>query len=225
MELLPFVLFGVAFAAVVAWAVAKGRAAAALRARTLGEIGFTPASSDAETLAAELARHENNSEYRYAVLEPMRTRIDGRPVWFYTKERARQGWTVSAYEFRFPLRRPSAEGLVLFYKPTALASGTNVTLRGSLASDGFEPRPGDLTRLEIPVDSRQGNLIGALGPAHSSLYELIDTKVLAALEPVADHGALVVNCRGGWCGLASSTIRTHFDVAELWPIVRQLVVS
>jgi len=225
MEFLPFILFGAAFAAVVAWAIGKGRVAAAARVRTLAESGFAPASSDAETLAAELVRHENNSEYRYAVVEPMRATVDCKPVWFYTKERARQGWTVSAYEFRFPLRRPSAEGLVLFYKPTALASGTDVTLTGSLAWDGFEPRPNDLTRLEIPVDSKQGNLIGVLGPAHGSLYELIDTKALATLEPVADYGALAVNCRGGWCSLASSTIRTDFDVAELWPIVRQLVAS
>jgi len=222
-ELLPFILFAVVFAAVVVVALAKGRGHTAARARTLSEMGFAPASEDAESLAAEVARQENDSEYRYRVSEPMRATVDGKPVWFYTKERSRQGWTVSAFEFRFPLRRPSAEGLVLFYKPTDLAAGTTVTSTGSLATEGFDAQPDDLTRLEIPVDIQQGNLIGVLGPAHGSLYELIDNKALAALEPVADHGALVVNCRGGWGSLASSTIRTRFDVAELWLIVRQLV--
>jgi hypothetical protein len=225
MELVPFVLFGVAFAVVVAWAVAKGRAAAAARARTLAEMGFAPAPSDAETLAAEVARQENNSEYCYRVSAPMRASVDGKPVWLYAKERARQGHVVSAHELRFPLRRPSTEGLVLFYKPTALASGTTATLIGSLATSGFDSQPDDLTRLEIPVDRKQGNLIGVLGPAHGSLYELIDAKALAALEPVGDFGALVVSCRGDWCSFASSTTRLDLDLVRLWPIVQQLVAS
>lgn len=225
MQLLPFLLFGIAFVAVVAWAVARGRADAAARARTLVAMGFAPAPSAAESLAAEVAVHENNSEYRYRVSEPMRASIEGQPVWFYAKERARQGSVVAAHELRFPLRRPSAEGLVLFYKPTALASGTTATLVGSLATSGFDSQPDDLTRLEIPVDRRQGNLIGVLGPAHGSLYELIDAKALAALEPVGDFGALVVTCRGDWCSLASSTTRMDLDLARLWPIVQQLVAS
>jgi hypothetical protein len=225
MELLPFVLFGVAFVGVAAWAIARGRADAAARVRTLVAMGFAPAPADAETLAAEVARHENNSEYRYCVAEPMRASVEGRPVWFYAKERARQGQVVSAHELRFPLRRPSAEGLVLFYKPTALARGTTVTLIGNLATGGFDSQPDDLTRIDVPVDHAQGNLIGALGPAHASLHDLIDAKALAALEPVGDFGVLVVTCRGDWCTLASSTTRMALDLARLWPIVQQLAVS
>jgi hypothetical protein len=225
MEFLPFILFGAAFAAVVTWAVAKGRADAAVRARTLVEMGFASAPSDAETLAAAVARHENNPAYRYRVSGPMRAAVDGKPVWFYAKERAMQGHAVSAHEFRFPLHRPSAEGLVLFYKPTALASGTTATLIGSLATSGFDSQPDDLTRLEIPVDRKHGNLIGVLGPARASLYELIDARTLAALEPVGDFGALVVICRGDWCSLGSSTTRMDLDLVRLWSIVQQLVAS
>ena len=225
MELFPFILFGVAFAAVVAWAVTKGRADAAARARTLVTMGFAPAPSDAETLAAEVARHENNSECRYRVSEPMRASVHGKSIWFYAKERATQGSLVSAHEFRFPLRRPSAEGLVLFYKPSALASGTTATLIGNLATEGFDSQPDDLTRLEIAGDRKHGNLIGALGPAHGSLHELIDSKALAALESVGDFGALVVVCRGDWCSLASSTTRIKLDLVRLWPIVQQLVAA
>jgi len=225
MELLPFILFGVAFAAVVAWAVTKGRGRAAARVRTLVTMGFAPAPADAETLAEEVSRHENNSEYRYRVSEPMRASVHGKSVWFYAKERATQGSIVSAHEFRFPLRRPSAEGLVLFYKPSALASGMTTTLIGNLATEGFDSQPDDLTRLEIPVDRKHGNLIGALGPTHGSLYELIDAKALAALEPVGDFGALVVVCRGDWCSLASSTTRMELDLVRLWPVVQQLVAS
>ena len=62
----------------------------------------------------------------------MRTSLDGKSVWFYTKERARQGHVVVAHEFRFPLERNSCEGLVLFFKPSALRPGTSATLIGSL---------------------------------------------------------------------------------------------
>ena len=42
-------------------------------------------------------------------------------------------------------------------------------------------------------DRRRGrHLIGVLGPARASLYELIDARTLDALEPVGDLGALVV---------------------------------
>lgn len=225
MELLPFILFGVALAAVATWAIARARATSAARVQALTGMGFAPAPSDAETLAAEVAQHEHNSEYRYRVLEPMRASVDGKPVWFYAKERAQQGSVVSAHELRFPLRRRSADGLVLFYKPTALASGTTATLIGNLATSGFDSQPDDLTRLEIPPDRKHGNLIGVLGPAHSSLYDLIDVSALAALEPVGDFGVLVVACRGEWCSLASSTTRMDLDLAGLWPIVRQLVAS
>lgn len=124
-----------------------------------------------------------------------------------------------------PPRALQAGRLVLFYKPTALASGTTATLIGNLATAGFDSQPDDLTRLEIPADRKSGNLIGVLGPPHSSLYDLIDDTSLETLEPVGDFGALVVICRGDWCTLASSTTRMDFDVVRLWPTVQQLAVS
>lgn len=225
MEFLPFILFGVVFVVVVVWAIAKGRANRAARTRQFLALGFAPvpSASDAETLAGDVARQENNNGYGYRVTDPMRASVEGKPVWFYTKERTQQGSTVSAYEFRFPLRRRSAEGLVLFYKPTYLAHGTTVTSIGSLATDGFDSQPDDLTRIEIPVDQKRGNLIGALGPAHRSLYDLVDVEVLAALEPVGDFGIQVVTCRDEWCTLANSSIRMSLDLGHLWPLVQRLV--
>jgi hypothetical protein len=224
-RLVPFIVFGVAFVALVAWFVAKGRARAAARARTLAALGFAAAPSEAAALSAAVAQAENNSDDNYRVVEPMRASVHGKPVWFYVKERSQQGSVVSAYELRFPLHRPSTEGVVLFYKPTDLASGTTATLIGDLATDGFDSQPDDLTRLEIPVDRKKGNLIGALGPAHRSLYDLIDADALDVLEPVGDFGALVVICRDDGCSVASSTTRTNFDLARLWPIVERLMAS
>lgn len=225
MELLPFVLFGIGFAALVAWLLAKARADRLARIQTLCGMGFAPCAAEAGALAEEVARHENSSEYRYHVQDPMRASLDGEPVWFYTKERARQGHVVAAHELRFPLERDSSEGLVLFFKPSALRPGTLATLSGSLATAGWDAQPDDLTRLEVPVELQQSNLIGVLAPAVASLYELIDQKQLAALQQVADSGVLVVTCRGGWCSLANSTPRMDFDLERLWPVVRQLMAG
>jgi len=220
--LLPFIIFGIGFAALVAWILVKGRADRRARIQTLFRMGFAPFSADAETLAEQVARFENNSEYRYRVEDPLRASLAGGPVWFYIKERARQGHVVTAHEFRFRLDRDSSEGLVLFFKPSALRPGTSATLIGSLATSGWDSQPDDLTRLEVPVELRQSNLIGILAPANASLFELIDSKDLAALQSVADFGILVVTCRGGWCSFANSTTRMDLDLERLWPLIQQL---
>lgn len=113
--------------ALVVWFVARGRARTAARIRALGARGFAPVPSEAAALSEAVAQHENNSEFNYRVREPMRTSIGGKPVWFYGKERSSHESVVSAYELRFPLRRRSKDGVVLFYKPD-LASGTSATL-------------------------------------------------------------------------------------------------
>jgi hypothetical protein len=79
-------------------------------------------------------------------------------------------------------------------------------------------------QIEIPAD-RKGNLLGALGPAHSSLYDLIDAGTLAALEPVGDFGVLVVICSDEWCSVAGSSTRMDIDVSRLFPIVKRLLAS
>jgi len=225
MELVPFAAFGLAFAALVGWLVAKSRAGAKVRLDLLARMGFAPCPSEAGSLAEQVAQHENNSEYRYRVTDPMRASVGDEPVWFYTKERMRQGSIVAAHELRFPLERPSSEGLVLFMKPSALRAGTTATLIGSLATAGWDAHPDDLTRVEVPVDLEGSNLIGVLGPAGASLYDLIDAKHVAALGQVGDFGVLVVTCRGRWCSLASSTTRMDLDLERLWPLVQQLVAS
>jgi len=111
---------------------------------------------------------------------------------------------------------------VLFFKPSALRPGTSATLIGSLATSGWDAQPDDLTRLEVPVELLESNLIGILAPANASLFDLIDAKDLAVLQPVADFGILVVHCRGGWCSLASSTTRMDLDLERLWPLIQQL---
>lgn len=221
---MPFLAFGVAFAALVARLLMKARADRRARGEKLVRMGFAPCSSEAEIemLVEQITCFENNSGYRYRVEEVMRISLRGDAAWFYRKERSRSGNIVAVHEFHFPLDRPSREGVVLFFKPSALRSGTSATFVGSLATGGWDSQPDDLTRLPVPEDLRHGNLIGILAPAGASLFELIEPKAIAALQPVGDHGATRVACRDGWCSFSSSSTRHDFDLEGLWSIIQGL---
>jgi hypothetical protein len=129
---------------------------------------------------------------------------------------------VGADELLIPLRRPSAQAVMLFVKPTGVPAGTATKLIGAVATGAWDSQPDDLTKLEIPVDLRQTNLIGLLGPSGASLYDLMDPATLSALQHVGDHGALVVMCRGEWCSLAAASPRMPLDLERLWPLVSGL---
>ncbi len=220
--LLPFVIFAVGFAGLILWILLKDRTSAAKRARELSELGFRPCGPEAHALAERVSRLENNSEYRYEVQAPLCLSLGEKAVYQYTKERRRQGHVVAVQELLLSLERPAPDGLVLFYKPSSLRRGTTTTLISHLATGAWDARPDDVVPLDIPVDLQQGNLIGALAPAGASLYDLIDPKTLAQLEPVADFGVLAVSCRGDDCTLTSAGSRSPLVLARLCPVVRQL---
>lgn len=222
MEMLPFVVFGVAFLALVVWAVRRGRAADAARSERLRALGFSPCPDEVAFLEEKVTWLENNSEYRYTVENPHRASLRGQPAYHYTKGRHRQGHIVAADEILIPLRRPSPQGLMLFVKPTKLAAGTASDLIGAVATGAWDSQPDDLSRLEIPVGLQRTNLIGILAPSGGSLYDLIEPGTLSGLQHVGDHGALVVTCRGEWCSLASTSARMPLDVDKLWPLVSGL---
>ena len=222
MEMLPFVVFGLAFLALVVWMVLRGRTADAARKERLRALGFAPCPDEADSLVGKVTALENNSEYRYTVEQPYRASLRGQPAYHYSKFRHRQGHIVGADELLIPLRRPSPQGLMLFLKPTGVPAGTATTLIGAVATGAWDSQPDDLRKLEIPVDLRDTNLIGALGPSGTSFYDLIDAATLSALQHVGDHGALVVICRGEWCSLGAPTPGTPLDVDKLWSLVSGL---
>ena len=222
MEMLPFAVFGAAFLALVVWMALRGRASAAARKERLRALGFAPCPDEVGSLVKKVKWLENNSEYRYTVEKPYRALLRGQPAYSYSKFRHRQGHIVGADELLIPLRRPSPQGLMLFVKPTGLPAGTATKLIGAVATGAWDSQPDDLTKLEIPVDLRHTNLIGALGPSGASFYDLIDPATLSALQHVGDHGALVVICRGEWCSLAAASPRMPLDLDKLWPLVSGL---
>ena len=111
---------------------------------------------------------------------------------------------------------------MLFVKPTGIPAGTATNLIGAVATGAWDSQPDDLAKLEIPIDLKHTNLMGALGPSGATLYDLIDTATLSALQHVGDHGALVVTCRGEWCSLAAASLRMPLDLDKLWPLASGL---
>jgi hypothetical protein len=222
LEMLPFVVFGVAFLGLILWMALRGRASDTARKGRLQALGFAPCPDEVAFLTKTVTRIENNAEYRYSVEKPYRASLRGQHAYYYSKSRRRRGHIVGADELLVPLRRPSPAGVTLFVKPTGVPAGTATKLIGAVATGGWDSQPDDLEKLEIPVDLQQTNLIGVLGPSGASLYDLIDPATLSALQQVGDHGALVVMCRGEWCSLAAPSPRMPLDLDKLWPLVSGL---
>ena len=223
LEFLPFVVFGLAFIALVVWLTLRSRQARAAQARKLAHMGFKPCNQETGTLVERVTGLENNSEYRYSVENPLRASFNGSVAYFYSKSRHRQGSIVAADEFLLPLKRPSEQGLLLFVKPTNLPQGTALKVIGAVATGAWDSQPDDLNKLQIPPGLQGTNLIGVLGPAGTSLYDLIGASTLALVQQVGDAGALSVMCRGPWCSLSSPSARMPLDLNKMLPIVRRLL--
>jgi hypothetical protein len=222
-DFLPIIFLGVLFVALVAWLVSKGWASKAERSRALEILGFSPCPSETDTLTKRLTWLENNAEYQLSVDNPMRASLHGKTVYTYSKSRRRQSQITATEEILFPLTRLSSEGAMLFVKPSNLPAGTATRLIGAVATGAWDSQPDDMTKLDIPVGLEGSNIIGAMGPAGRSLYDLIDSQILARLQQVGDGGALIVLVRGEWCSLSSPGGHLRFNWDKLWPTVQHLV--
>jgi hypothetical protein len=173
-------------------------------------------------LAETVTRLENNSEYRYGIEDPMRAPLGRQHAYYYSKSRSRSGQITVAEELLFPLKRSSSAGVLLFVKPSKLPAGTATKLIGAVATGGWDSQPDDLTKLGLPVDLRNTNVIGALGPRGASLYDLLDAAALSVIQQLGDCGVMLVMCRCEWCSLASTSHRMPLDVAKLWGLIGSL---
>lgn len=218
-DLVPFVAIGIVLVVLILGLVRRERARAAAATQRLMALGFSPCPEESSTIVEQIQWLENNHEYWYQVDRPMRAALGSGTAYYYRKERHRGSRIVVFEELLVPLRRRSEEGLVLVVKPSALPSGIASRLIGSVATAAWDAQPDDLGRIELPPDLAGTNFIGALGPAGSSLFELIDMGSLKTLEGVGDCGGLTVTCRGEWCSVAGGSSSKGLDVPKLWDLV------
>jgi len=221
---LPFVFGGIVMAALVVWSVTRQRRRDRARKESLQRLGFHACPEKKAWLEETVTRIENNRGYRYEVRDPKQLGRDP-AVYFYLKlcHRHPHEDAVAEEEILFPLKRRSPSGLVLTVKPAALAHGLATRMIGALAAGPWDAQPDDLQRIELPRELVNTNLVAALGPPSASLYDLVDTKVLAVAQGLGDAGAMFVQFRDDWCMVSSASAETPFLVDRVLAGIRPLL--
>jgi hypothetical protein len=224
-EYLPFVLAGVVVVIILlVWSIsAQIKRQRGLKA-ALEQLGFKPCPEKKGWLEETVTRIENNKGFRYEVREPKR--LPGEPaVYYYIKYRhggVRED-AVAEEGILFPLKRSSANGLILIVKPSSLKAGLATRMIGAVATANWDAQPDDLQRLELPPDLKDTNLMGVLGPPGASLYNLIDISTLSVVQGLGDVGGMMVRFRDSWCSVASASAQVPFRLEELVARIRPLL--
>jgi hypothetical protein len=217
---LPFVL-ALVVAGLVVWSLAGHYRRRRARKAALAQLGFDPCPDRKGWLEETVTRIENNRAYRYEVREPKRLRGDP-DVYFYVKVRHRhpQEDAMVEEEVLFPLKRPSAAGLFLTMKPTALPAGLATRALSAMATGPWDAQPDDLQRLELPPDLKDSNLLAALGPPGARLHDLVDSGMLSLAQGLGDAGGTFVRFREAWCTVAGAGAQIPFRVDEIVARIR-----
>lgn len=221
---LPLVVVGLLAIALLIWKVVAQRRVQQSQKSALEQLGLQPCPDRKGWLEETIAHIENNSESSYEVRDPKR--LPGEPtVYYYIKMRSRYAdeAAVAEEEILFRVKRPSYAGLVLIVKPSSLASGLATRLMGAIATGPWDSQPDDLHRLEIPPDLKDTNLVGALGPRGSNLYDLVDSNMLSVVQGLGDAGGILVRLRDSWCSVAGTSAQIPFRVDELVARIRPLL--
>ncbi|HEU4335052.1 MAG TPA: hypothetical protein VFT32_11200 [Candidatus Eisenbacteria bacterium] len=204
-------------AAVIVIFIVRAIQDSAKRAReqkeTIARLGFLPCPEEKERIQSIVAKLESNPKFRYRIEEPKRLGR-GDPVYYYVKRRddPDQEHAIAEEEVLFPFQRRTAAGLMLVVKPSALASGFSSDLIGSVATGDYDAQPGGLKRIEIPPDLKGTNIVGAMGADGLALYDLVDGRVLSAVQGIGDAGGLAVTFRDDWCAISSTSRMMPFKL-------------
>ena len=224
-SLLFLVIAGAAAVALLFyWGVTAQSRKHLAREQALTRMGFSPCPDREAWLEETVTGIENNREYRYEVRDP-KCLSGTSPVYYYIKRRYHHGHEDSYVEeeILFALKRPSAAGLVLVVKPSSLAPGLATRMLGTIATGPWDAQPDDLQRLELPMDLRNTNLVGALGPPGASLYDLVDSPTLGVIQGLGDVGGMFVRFRDAWCVVASTSKQIPFRADEVVSRIRPLL--
>ncbi len=96
-------------------------------------------------------------------------------------------------------------------------------MMGAIAAGPWDVQPEDLLRIEIPPDLKDTNLVSALGPSGTSLYDLVDSSTVTVLQGFGDAGGILVRFCDSWCAVASTSAQIPFRVDELVARMRPLL--
>ena len=217
------VVLGVA--ALAAWVFLAHRKQQRAQQERLDRLGFRPCPEEKGTLEALVNRLVNDKDHHYTVEQPRR--LQGEPaIYYFVKRRDKsdsddQG--DAGEELLFRVRRRSNAGVALAVKPSSIAPGIATRMLGALATGPWTTQPDDLQRLELPADFKDTNLLGALGPPGSSLYDLVDARILSVVQGIGDVGGLTIRLRDEWCAVEAGHWQLPFRVDEIVARMRPLL--
>ena len=220
----PIILIGVVALALLIWSLVAQRGRNQAQKAELQQLGFQPCPEQKAWLEETVTRLEQNREFRYEVRDPKR--LPGQPaVYFYVKVRHgdSEDQPLVEEQILFPLKRPSAAGVLLAVKPSSIAPGLATRMLAALATGPWNSQSDDLQRLEIPLALKDTNLLAAMGPPGENLYDLVDSSTLSVVQAFGDCGAMFVQFRDGWCAVASTHSQTPFRLVELISRIRPLL--
>jgi hypothetical protein len=220
----PFVVAGLVAGALIAASVRAQRRRDRVRKAAVEKLGFSSCPDRKSWLEETLAGIQNTRGLRCEVRAPKRL-AGASPIYYYVKIRRRDAHeeAIAEEEILFALKRPAVAGLVLIVKPSSLAPGLATRILGALATGPWDVQPDDLRRLEIPPELRETNLVGALGPPGSGLYDLVDARTLGVVQGLGDAGGTFVRFRDAWCSVAGASRQIPFRVDELLARIRPLL--
>jgi hypothetical protein len=213
----PIALVALVVIGLLTWSVARHRRRRLALDAMLGQLGFRQCPDRTRWLEETVTAIECNRDYRYEIRDPRRLAEEPH-VYYYVKVRHGRRADQDAdaeEEILFRLKRPTAGALVLMVKPSSLRSGLATRMLGALAAGPWDAQPDDLTRLELPLDLRDTNLLAALGPPGARLYDLVDSPTIGTLQGIGDAGGMSVRLRDGWCSIASASAEIPFRVNEI----------
>ena len=223
-SLLAIILSVFLLICVAVWAYLNARTRRLAQEAALAQLGLMPCPEKKSWLEETVAGIESSERSQFEVRDPQR--LPGEPaVYYYVKVRhgERNGDSVTEEEILFPLKRRSAEALVLTVKPSALKHGLATRMLGAIATGRWLGQPRDLERIELPLDLKQSNLVGIMGPAGSRLYDHIGTGTLSVFQKLGDAGGTTVRMRGPWCVVAGAgkqiPLRVPDVIARLRPLL------
>jgi hypothetical protein len=190
----------------------------------LGNLGFQPCPDQKAWLEETVARIENTRGFDYEVKDPKKLAGEA-AVYHYLKLRHRyhDEPPMTEEEILFPVTRPSAAGLILTIKPSSLAPGLATRMMGAIATGPWDVQPEDLTRIALPPDLKDTNLIAALGPSGAGLYDLVGSDAISVIQGLGDAGGVLVRFRDNWCSVAGTSAQIPFRVNELIGRIRPLL--
>jgi hypothetical protein len=223
-EFIVIALVGVIVLGLVFWKIFKGAQNHKVNRPFLVQTGFVNCSEEKAFLEQTVAFLEQNAEYSYGIDDPMKTSIAGRGVYFYTKKRNRHGKNpYASHEFLITLKRKVTWPYVLYCKPSAMSDGMGVKLLKTVTTANWDAQPDDLFKVALPIDYKNSNILGVLGPEGSSFSTLINPSILSLLTVAGDHGILVFRCRENICSFDNPGGYLKWDFPKVWSFVQQLV--